>query len=417
MRSIACRSSPSPAKRTSVASSRPCRSTQAGAVPETRISSTSGSARSGSSGPSPNDRSAIRATSAARERSSSTDASRSTNARIRSCASSGAPGSTGRASIRSRREPARPSRAASWASSAAWPRPAALRPSSAGAPRTSPPTWPPRSARRASRSSGRFASVLTAAPPRARRGSRAARGRRSGAALLAAPRRWRRSGRGRRCGAIARVCQPAKPRDCRRIRRPARGTCPPRTRPVSVVVRPRRWSRTRTAARTARRSVTVAPRCTSRTWRDGPTLVNVVRRPSRRVRTPVIGRQARPRRRSSIRTGVCASGRPRRSVRRPRIRTRVGHVTVVRRSRRRPRSSQALRRARGWVAPRTAPPDGTAAGTRSLSADATRTVPPPSLADTTARSRRPASRERVLYVRDTAPPISAQPSALQRCQR
>ena len=80
--------------------------------------------------------------------SSSTDASRSTNARIRSCASSGAPGSTGRASIRSRSEPARPSRAAR---GRRRPHGAArgVRPSWAAAPRTVPSTWPPRSARRA----------------------------------------------------------------------------------------------------------------------------------------------------------------------------------------------------------------------------------------------------------------------------
>ena len=66
MRSIACRSSASVVKRAVVASSRPPRSTHAGAVPQTRISSTSGSASSGSSGPSPNDRSAIRSASASR---------------------------------------------------------------------------------------------------------------------------------------------------------------------------------------------------------------------------------------------------------------------------------------------------------------------------------------------------------------
>ena len=57
IRSIASRRSASRSKRTPVASSRPRRSTHTGAVPETMISSTAGSASSGSSGPSPNARS------------------------------------------------------------------------------------------------------------------------------------------------------------------------------------------------------------------------------------------------------------------------------------------------------------------------------------------------------------------------
>src|SRR4051794_9860228 len=136
MRSIAWRSSPSEANRTSVASSRPWRSTHAGAVPHTSTSSTSGSASSGSSGPRPNERSAMRATSASREPWSSTDASRSTKERIRSWASSAVPGSADCASMRSRREPARPSSAARWSASVLT---ADLGPCGVCGPRSRPP--------------------------------------------------------------------------------------------------------------------------------------------------------------------------------------------------------------------------------------------------------------------------------------
>ena len=79
IRSIASRRSASRSKRTPVHSSRPRRSTHTGAVPDTMISSTAGSASSGSSGPRPNARWAIRAASSTRRSSLSTPASRSTN--------------------------------------------------------------------------------------------------------------------------------------------------------------------------------------------------------------------------------------------------------------------------------------------------------------------------------------------------
>ena len=216
----------------------------------------------------------------------------------------------------------------------------------------------------------------------------------------------------------ARVRQPAKPRDWSRTRRPARGTRPPRTRPETTV------SAAATADPDADRGAHHEPqrhaprrRSTSRTWRDGPIRVKVVSRPSRRVRTPVIGRQRPPATRSSIRTGVCASGRPARSVRRPRMRTRVGQVTVARRRRRRPRSSQAVSRPRG---PRCAAGGGAAAtgrGTTPLGAEATRTLPPPSPA-TRRRGgvgRRP--RPQRVGARHGAADLGAARVASQRSQR
>ena len=92
IRSIASRRSAADAKRTSVRSRRPARSTHTGPAPLTITSSTAGSRSSGSSGPSPNDRSATRATSASRAPASSSAASRSTSARIRPSTSPGAVG-------------------------------------------------------------------------------------------------------------------------------------------------------------------------------------------------------------------------------------------------------------------------------------------------------------------------------------
>ena len=136
-----------------------------------------------------------------------------------------------------------------------------------------------------------------------------------------------------------------------------------------------------------------APPWTSRTCRDGPMRVNVVSRPSRRVRTPVIGRQRPPAMRSSIRTGVrgertagqvgqaaadahARRPRDRRAPQSPAAALEPGRQAAARLRR---AEDRARRRARRH-------------GTRPLCAEATRTVPPPSVAATTARRRCPASR-------------------------
>ena len=78
------RSSPSLPKRTSVASSRPPRSTHTGRRPLTITSSTAGSSSSGCSGPRPSARSLTRRNSSSRVAGSSSAPSRSTSAAIRS---------------------------------------------------------------------------------------------------------------------------------------------------------------------------------------------------------------------------------------------------------------------------------------------------------------------------------------------
>jgi hypothetical protein len=95
IRSIACRSSPSPANRTAVGSSRPPRSTYTWSGPFTITSSTAASDSSGSSGPNPRASSTTRSHSAARSASGNGAASRSTSSLT--SASSAGPASPDRA--------------------------------------------------------------------------------------------------------------------------------------------------------------------------------------------------------------------------------------------------------------------------------------------------------------------------------
>ena len=176
--------------------------------PRPCTSSTSGSASSGSSGPRPNERSAMRATSAARAAVVEHAPPRGRRSeRIRSWASSARAGlaPAARASARAG-SAARPSRAARWS-----------------------------------------ASVLTGQPPTPRARTVAAL-RRDDDAETGAPGlgRRRRSDRGRRCGGSL-ACASRRSRGTgAAAAAPARGIRPPRTRPDTCVSGPRRRTRTST---------------------------------------------------------------------------------------------------------------------------------------------------------------------------